>query len=85
MTFICLTSKEAASTPSYTPTGGQHLTSIHSGYLFMSAILVEVKWHLVIVLICMFLITSNAESLLMCLWGHFLCEVSVKPFAHFSS
>ena len=35
----------------------------------LSAILAGVKWHPVMVLICISLVTSEVENLLMCLWG----------------
>ena len=65
------------------PPPWQHLWFVD---LFMRDLLTSVKWYLLVVLICLSLISSNAEHLFICLWT--LCMSSLekclfKSFAYF--
>ena len=54
--------------------------------LFMLAILTHVKWYLIVFLICISLMASEAEHLFICLWALYMSSLRkclFKSFAHF--
>ena len=81
--------------PFYIPTNSTqlfHFSTSSSAFVIFCVLdsgrLMNVKWYLMVVLICILLMISDPEHLVICFFGHlyiFFGENSVHSFAHFFS
>ena len=81
-----LTSLHSHQKSTRVPFSLHHLQHFLFVAFFMMAILTSVKWYLIVVLLCIYLMASEAEDLFICLWALYMSSLEkclFKLFAHF--